>query len=417
MPPGDRVEMNRRYFIFIALVAITGACDHSGQHGIPSASKVSAPVSGLLESWPREGPELLWKYQGLGRGYGGPYISGDEIFINGEEDGNSYTLCLDHHGTLRWKSPNGKEFLGIDYAASFPGTRSAPAVAGSQVYAISGTGHLSCFDKQTGKVIWAVDLVKDFDGIPGDFGYSESPVVDEEKVYCFAGGKVHNMVALDRYTGDLVWSSPVKQDYFSYGTPILLSLSDRSVLVGTSRNYIFVVDRRDGKLLSSYRLEDIKVGYEHCNSVVHRDGYIYFVASEEQGQGTIKLLLSEDGSTLEEVWRNNTVLNIFGGFIVNEPCLYTTLENKKLVCLDTETGRIGESVRAESGSIVYADHKLFIYGHNGKVQLFSLKEGKPQLKSEMRILDGSGHHFSFPVIANGVMYIRRGDALMAYALR
>ena len=288
---------------------------------------------------------------------------------------------------------------------------------GNYVYATSGTGHLSCFDTRNGKIIWSMDLVKDFQGVPGDFGYSESPVVDENRLYCFAGGMVNNMVALDRHSGELLWSSPVKKDYFSYGTPILLSLADRNVLLGTSRNYIHVVDRKDGTLLSSYQLEDIREGYEHCNSVVHKDGYIYFVPCEEHGQGSVKLRLSADGEALTEVWRNTKVLNVFEGFVVKDNYLYTTMENKKLLVLDTETGRIRNSVRAESGSIVYADNKLFIYGHNGKVQLFSLNDGLPELKSEMRIRDGSGHHFSFPVIVDGVMYIRRGDALMAFAVR
>jgi outer membrane protein assembly factor BamB len=307
--------------------------------------------------------------------------------------------------------------MGFDYSASYPGTRSTPSMKGKCVYAISGMGHLSCFDKGSGKVIWTVDLVKDFQGKPGEFGYSESPLVDENKVYCFAGGHEHNIVALDRHTGDLVWSSPVKRDSFAYGTPILLNLPGRNILVGTSRNYIHVVDRQDGELLSSYQLEDIRYGYEHCNSVVHKDGHIYFVPCEEHGQGSIKLRLSEDGKTLTEVWRNTKVVNVFEGFVVVDNWLYTTLENKKLVTLDTETGRIRHSIRAENGNIVYADNILFIYGHNGKVQLFSLNKGIPELRSETRIRDGSGHHFSFPVIYDGVMYIRRGDALMAYAVR
>jgi outer membrane protein assembly factor BamB len=241
--------------------------------------------------------------------------------------------------------------------------------------------------------------------------------MDETRVYCFPGGSTNNMVALDRVTGELVWRSPVNKDFFSYGTSILLDLKDRKVLVGTSRNYIHVVDRQDGKLLSSYQLEDIQEGYEHCNSVVQKDGYIYFVASEEQGQGSIKLSLSPDGRNLSEVWRNSRVTNVFGGFVVVDNCLYTTLENRKLVGLDINTGRIRNSVRSASGSIVYADSKLFVYGHNGVVQLFSLEGRKPELRSEMRIREGSGHHFSFPVIADGVMYIRRGDALMAYAVK
>jgi len=403
--------------LFLGITFTIESCGHLPEQQNKSASENISPGTGLLDTWPDEGPELLWRYEGLGRGYGGPRISKEGIFINAEENGNSYIVGLDHHGKFLWRSPNGKEFVGTGYSASYPGTRSVPTVVGRRVYAVSGTGHLSCFESGTGRVIWTVDLIREFNGKLGDFGYSESPVVDDKKVYCFPGGSLNNIVALDCMTGELAWSAPVNKDSFAYGTPIILDLPKRKVLVGTSRNYIHVVDRQDGTLLSSYQLEDIRYGYEHCNSVVYRDGYIFFVPSEEHGQGTVKLLLSSDGRTLSEIWRNRKVVNVFEGFVVVKDRLYTTLENKKLVVLDTGTGRIRHSAKAANGGIVYADDKLYIYGHNGRVQLFGLEGGKPELKSEMHFNEGHGHHFSFPVIAEGVMYIRRGGTLMAFAIK
>ena len=408
--------MQLKSIILITLISLVASGGCFIKEKDKSNAAKSSPGTRLLDSWPGDGPEILWKYQGLGKGYGGPLITLKGIFINAEENGLSYTLCLDHQGKLQWKSPNGKEFMGKDYTAAYPGTRSTPTARGRHLYAASGMGHLSCFDAGTGTVIWSVDLMDTYDGIPGEFGYSESPAVDEDRVYCFPGGRVHNMVALDRYTGEAVWTSPVKKDYFSYSTPLLLSLPGRDLLVGTSRNYIHVLDRQEGNLLSSFRLEDISEGYEHCNGVAYKDGSVYFVASEKQGQGSISLQLSPDGDTLTEVWRNRKVINVFEGFVLQKNCLYTTMENRKLLVLDTESGRIRHSVRAESGSIVCADNKLFIYGHNGTVQLFSLEADKPELKSEFRIREGKGHHFSFPVIADGVMYIRHGDVLMAYTI-
>jgi outer membrane protein assembly factor BamB len=408
--------MKKYIVIILVLLPLLVSCDRSGKQADKSSVNRHIQGNGLADTWPAEGPGLLWVFEGLGKGYGSPCISADGIYVNAEEDGNSFTVCLDHQGTLLWKSPNGKEFTGVDFSASYPGTRSAPAVSGKHVYAASGMGHLSCFDKRSGKVVWTIDLINDLRGKLGDFGYSESPVLDKEKIYCFAGGREDNLVALDRQTGELVWTAQVKRDSFAYGTPILLNLSDRKVLVGTSRNYIHVVDRQDGTLLSSYQLEDIREGWEHCNSVVHRDGYIYFITCEEHGQGSIKLRLSEDDASLTEVWRNPKVVNVFEGFVLVDDLLYTTMENKKLVALDAESGRIRHSVRAVSGSIIHAEGKLIIYGHNGKLQLFSLENGKPEFRSEMRIRQGTGQHFSFPVIGNGVLYIRRGDALMAYSI-
>ncbi len=188
------MTMRINTLIIAALIILMGSCDHPGPRHSGSASGSVPPGNRLLDEWPREGPQLLWKYEGLGKGYGGPAISGEGIFINAEEDGNSYTICLEPDGTFRWRSPNGQEFMGFDFSASYPGTRSNPALKGKHVYAASGTGHLSCFDTRNGDVIWEVDLIRDFDGKLGDFGYSETPVVDATKVYCFAAGKEHNLV-------------------------------------------------------------------------------------------------------------------------------------------------------------------------------------------------------------------------------
>lgn len=408
--------MVKKIYILLGIIVLMSSCDRSATNRNESDPGFNTDEYILLDKWPLKGPELLWKCKGLGKGYGAPAISDKGIFINAEENGHSYTLRLDHDGNIRWRSPNGKEFSGIDFTASYPGTRSAPTIKGKLVYALSGMGQLSCFDIRSGKVIWTVDLIGALNGLMGDFGFSDSPLVDNNRVYCFPGGDSNNHVALDRYTGELLWSSIVKKDHYSYSTPILVSLEERDVLIGTSRNYIYVLDIENGTLLSTYQLEDIKYGYEHCNPVIYKDGFIYFVPSEKDSQGSVKLRLSQDGRELSEIWRNSEVVNVFEGFVIFDSLLYTCLDNKKLVALHTGTGKIIHSVRASNGGIVYADKKIFIYGHNGKMQLFNLTNGKPEFRSEFRIIAGNGHHFSFPRIVNGIMYIRRGDTLMAYKL-
>ena len=119
--------------IFLLLMACLGSCDPGRQESGTVPSATSSPGKDLKATWPQGGPELLWTYEGLGKGYGGPCISTAGIFINAEEDGNSYTVGLDHQGKLQWKSPNGKEFVGFDFSATYPGTRSAPLPSGEKL--------------------------------------------------------------------------------------------------------------------------------------------------------------------------------------------------------------------------------------------------------------------------------------------
>ncbi len=371
----------------------------------------------LLKHWPDDGPELLWIYEGLGLGFAAPAVSSNGLFINGEHEGKSYLFALDLEGQLRWKSPNGKEFLGEGFSSTYPGARATPTVYGKLVYTTSGEGQIGCFDSSTGKEKWSVNIVDHLDGIVGYFGYSESVAVDEEHVYCFPGGASTNVAALDRFTGKIAWTQSALRDTFAYGSPVLIELSDRQVLMTTSRHHLFTMDRKDGSLLASYELEGYEYDGEHCNTPVYSDGLIYYVANDIPSQGAIKLKLSDDGKNITELWRNNEVMNNFGGLVAVNGHLFTTVKGNKLLALDPENGDVVDSLKVATGSIIYSDSKFIVYGNNGTVNLVNYEQEQLESAGQFKVKEGSGHHFSHPVVANGVMYIRHGDALMAYSIK
>lgn len=373
--------------------------------------------SGLLDHWPAEGPELLWVYEGLGRGYAAPAVSKDKVFINGEAEGNTYLFALDLEGQLLWKSANGKEFLGEGFSSTYPGARSTPTVLGKLVYATSGMGQIACFSTSTGKEEWTANIVDYLDGEVGYFGYSESVAVDDKYVYCYPGGPSTNLAALDRFTGKIAWTQSALRDTFAYGSPVLIEPSGNPMLIHTSRHHLFTLDRTNGELLASYELEGYEYDGEHCNTPVYADGYIYFVGNDIPGQGAFKLKLSPDGKEIKEVWRNQEIKNNFGGLISVDGGLFTTVKGNRLVSLDPENGTVVDTLRVATGSIIYADNKFIIYGNNGSTNLVNYKEGELEIGGEFKVKGGSGHHFSHPVLANGIMYIRQGDALMAYRVK
>jgi len=149
------------------------------------------------------------------------------------------------NGELLWKSANGPEFMGEGFSSTYPGARSAPTVIGDLVYTTSGMGRVACFDANSGKEIWAVDLIKELGGTDNYFGYSESVIVDGKKVYCFPGGNKNNLAAIDRFSGELVWTSEALQDTFAYCSPIRVELPELTVIVTTSRHNLFAYDADD----------------------------------------------------------------------------------------------------------------------------------------------------------------------------
>jgi outer membrane protein assembly factor BamB len=224
------------------------------------------------------------------------------------------------------------------------------------------------------------------------------------------------MAALDRFTGEISWTSELLRDTFAYGSPVPVDLPDREILINTSRHHLFTVDRTNGELLASYRLEGYEYDGEHCNTPVYSDGYIYFVANDIPGQGAFRLKLSDDGTEISEVWRNPEIMNNFDGLVVVDDHLFTMIKGNRLVSLDPENGSIVDTLKVATGSIIFADHKFICYGNNGRVNLVSYEEEKLDSAGTFLVQEGMGHHFSHPVLANGVLYIRRGHVLMAYRL-
>lgn len=371
--------------------------------------------TGLLTEWTEDGPELLWVYKGIGKGYAAPSILNDKIFVNGEQDSSSFLFAFDLQGNLLWKSPNGREFMGDGFSATYPGSRSTPTVVNDLVYTSSGEGRLACFEAETGIEKWAVNIIKDFGSSVPEFGYSESVAVDENKVYCFPGGAEHNTVALDRFTGDIIWSNKAMQDTFSYCSPLLVQLPQQKVLITHSRHFLYALDTDNGNVLGSYLIDDYKYDGEHCNSPLYSDGNIYFIGNEKN-DGAIKLEISNDGKGITERWRNAKIKNNFNGYVKVDNHLFTMVKGNWLKALDIETGIVTDSVKASTGSIIYADNKFICYGMNGDVNLITYDENKFEIKGSLAVTEGSGHHFAHPVLNNGIMYIRHGNALLAYKI-
>ena len=68
----------------------------------------SSTETGLLESWPKDGPPLAWQCKGLGNGFSSLAIVGDRIFTMGLKDGKGVLLCLNRgDGSKFWETAFG----------------------------------------------------------------------------------------------------------------------------------------------------------------------------------------------------------------------------------------------------------------------------------------------------------------------
>jgi outer membrane protein assembly factor BamB len=281
---------------------------------------------------------------------------------------------------------------------------------------MSGKGRLACFEAISGNEKWAVDLVNDLKGLDSEFGFSESPLLDGELIFCTPSGPENNVTALNRFTGKTVWTAKALGDTTAYVSPALISLPSGKILITLSRHNLFGINVKNGDLLWSKKV-DYKYDGDHCNTPVFAGGMIYYCTADENGTWMVKLELSADGKKIRELWRAPGMGNGFGGFVVSGNHIFLANAKKQMVALGTSDGMLVSALRPGSGSTIMADNRLFSYNDNGDMKLIAFENGKLSEISRFKVDKGTKEHFSHPVVGNGVLYIRHGKALMAYKIK
>jgi len=363
----------------------------------------------LLTAWPAEGPKLLWSFDSLGRGYGSPVFTDDQIFINGETDSTSYLYAFSLNGKLQWRKPYGNEWV-----KNFPGARSTPTVVGNLVYVTSGKGDLACLDKRSGEKKWALNMVTDLKGTINMFGFSQSVLINGDLLYCTPGGPENNVVALDRFTGKLVWSQKAKGEVEAYGSPLVIRREGRDLLLTFTELSFHGIDGKSGELLWTHPMDT--AGNLHGNIPVIVGNDLIYVAGD--GNRAVKLNLSGDGTSIKEVWRNQSFDNIMGGIVRLGNKIYGTGHRQMyLKELDMKSGEVTDSVKMFRGSTIAADGLLYVYTEKGDMNLVKPGPGGLKIISTFKVTKGTKEHFSHPAIHKGILYIRHGQSLVAYAIR
>lgn len=373
---------------------------------------------GLMKKWPKSGPEEKWSVQKIGNGYGSPVIAGDKLYITGEIDSMAILFCFDLEGNKVWQADFGRE-----WTESYAGSRSAPTVVDNLLYVSSGMGNLYCFNVDNQAILWKKEFEEDFQGVFPMFGHSEAVLTYNDMLFWTPGGEEKNVVALNRFTGDLIWSNPGFRERSGYNSPRLIELKERSVLVTFSAYHLMGFDVETGELLWSHEQDNYPVskrrpgyGDTHSNTVLFEDGAVFYAAGD--GNCGVRLDLSPDGTEIKEVWRNKGFDSYMGGIVKMGDYLYGSgTAEKKLFSINALTGQLSDSLSIGSGALIAADERIYYYTHRGTMNLVSYDEGKMELVSSFRIRKGSKEHFSHPVIHNGVLYQRHGNALMAYNIK
>jgi outer membrane protein assembly factor BamB len=243
------------------------------------------PETRLLREWPKDGPALAWKIEGLGRGLSSISIAGGKVFTMGGRNGGQWLIAID--------PATQKELWATKVSAKEEACEGTPTVSGGLVYALSTEGELLCAKAADGTEVWRKSFKNDF-GNPArpGWGFAESPLADGDKLIVTPGSKEFLMVALNKATGALVWKtewmgSGKGHEGAGYTGPVISNAAGVRQYVTMIGKGAIGVDAKTGKLLWHYNrvANDTAV----IPTPLVWDDYVFVSSGYGAGAGLLKI--------------------------------------------------------------------------------------------------------------------------------
>ena len=380
--------------------------------GNNSQGKYNEP--GLRDSWPEDGLKPKWKIDDLGEGWSSVIKVKDRLYVNcldANDSKKESVVCMDLNGKKIWQRTTGVIWDG-DH--TMPRTTPTYVADEDKLVVISGAGELFCLAAKDGKVLWQKEVCKEYDTQFGNWGIAENVVVKDGKVFVTVGGTKALAVAYNIADGSVAWVTSPIDERCAFVTPVLY---EDKLLVVTAKT-VSLIDTKTGIVLWSddFIQTTGAPGREiHCNAPVIK-GNQFFV-TQGYGQGCAMYEMNADGKGAQVKWANKSLDTHHHGVVEVDGRIYAQNFRGQWVCLDWNTG---EEIYKENwqgkGVTIFADGKMFLYSERGTMAIAKPSE-KFEITSSFQIDFGTAEHWAHPIISDGVLYVRHGNALAAFDIK
>ena len=362
-----------------------------------------SPDTGLLKRWPKDGPPLVWKAEGVGKGYSTVSIGWGTIFTTGDVDGKLRLFAFGLDGKPKWQVDHDDAWV-----TPTPGSRATPTLHNGKLYLLSAHGLLGCRSATNGRLLWSRRM-SEFGGKTPQWGYTESVLIHDGRAIATPGGK-NCIVALNAETGETVWTSRGLDVPAEYGSCIAIERNPFTLLVGVTSGGLVAVRADSGQSLWPANITG--GGSQDTSTPVFADNHLFWSGGHEKGATCIRV---EDDGSPDVVWTTSKDGSWqLGDFVIDDGHVYGHLD-RHWTCLDLKTGEEKWSEGSIGpGAITWADGMLYLFSERrGEAALVTCTPRRFELRGRFRVA-GKGKSWAHPVVSGGRLYLRYDTTLYCF---
>lgn len=365
----------------------------------------------IATDWFSSPPKTLWR-QRVGPGWSSMAVVDGFVFTQEQRGQNEAVVCRDAlNGSEVWVHEDPVRF---EEAMSGVGPRATPTFSNNRIYVQGTFGALHCLDATTGRVIWSRDMQKDADAPMPMWGFSDSPLVLNDRVIVFAGGEAKKgLLAYAADDGKLLWTADAGKT--GYASPQSFEGPGGQMILMFTDEGLFCVDPATGKLAWQYQTEKrvgLPAALQACPVAPGS-----WVLGNGAAFGAQRIELSTSGPVPIRQWITPRMKPAFSDMVFHDGYIYG-FDGTVFCCVDAATGeRRWREGRYGAGEVLLLGDQglLIVTTEDGEVVLLRCN---PQRQEELGHIQAiTGKAWNHPAIAGDRLYVRSDQEMACLQLR
>ncbi|MDF7824488.1 PQQ-binding-like beta-propeller repeat protein [Pontiellaceae bacterium B12227] len=441
--------MKRVIVLLMSGMIVTAGADDWPQYGGVHRDNVSLET-GLADSWPAEGPKVLWTAE-VFDGYSGASVVGGKAYLTDRAGDISMLRCFD--------MKSGKELWKVTFddpgklkGGKFDGTRGTPTISDGRAYLVTSYGSFVCIDLKTQKVKWKHNLVEAYAMELHQFGIAQSPSLYGNMVLVAPNAPEVGVAAYDATSGERIWVSK-GLGFHAYISPRVEKVcgEDMVIAVGSSEkapkasrrkkgepkpepvdvstlapSHVVGLSPRNGSVLWDY------TGWRCHGAIPHPvtlpDNRFFITGGYDAGSAMIQIVKTSGGFEPKELYKTDEVgSQLHQPIVVGDHLFIGSNSNSRKDGLASfsldgklvwRTKDIDNAPNFERGPFIMADGKLiYLDGKTGKLHLIKADPTKYTELASVDMVEKNDMAWAPLALSDGLLLVRDWNLMKCLDLR